>query len=99
MNREPFFSVAMGTAAASSSRDATFTDLTLERRSEWQFQMADDGWYWLRQEPDGTSEVSVKFATLKECTADAQQKGYVAWKSEEERRRNLALGVTDILKR
>ena len=61
--------------------------------------MAEDGWFWQRQEPDGTSEVSQKFATLKECTADAQKHGYVAWKSEEERRRNLALGVSDILKR
>ena len=59
-----------------------------ERRTQWNFPMSDDGWCWKAVRPDGTEFSSQQsFKTLKECTADATQNGYVVWKSEEERRR------------
>jgi hypothetical protein len=62
-----------------------------ERRTQWNFLMSDDGWYWKAVRPDGTDIASERsFPTLKECTADATQNGYVVWKSEEERRREAA---------
>lgn len=61
----------------------------MERRKQWKFILGDDGsWLWRTIDTDGTEESSESsFQTLKECTADATQKGYVAWKTEEERRR------------
>ena len=57
-------------------------------------------WKWTVTHPDGTqSESAEEFATLVACTADAAQHGYVVWKSEDERRRELKLGVMDALKR
>ena len=49
---------------------------------------------------DGSREASVRvFPTLKECADDAMQHGYVAWKAEAERRRDLVLGVKQALTR
>ena len=61
-----------------------------ERRKKWSFLLGDDGaWLWRAVNPDGTSESSAgTFATLKECTEDATRRGYVVWKTEEERRRS-----------
>jgi len=60
-----------------------------ERRTQWNFLIGDDGsWHWKAVRPDGTESASQRtFPTLKECTADAAQNGYVVWKSEDERRR------------
>ena len=73
----------------------------MDKRSHWQF--IDTGrrtWKWKVTRPDGTaSESAEDFPTLMACTSDAAQHGYVAWKSEEERRRELQLGVMDALKR
>jgi hypothetical protein len=50
--------------------------------------MTDDGWVWRLVNTDSTEQRSERpFKTLKECTEDAMQHGYVAWKSESERRR------------
>ncbi|HYC48137.1 MAG TPA: hypothetical protein VED01_21910 [Burkholderiales bacterium] len=61
----------------------------MERRRQWNFLLGDDGsWMWRVFDPAGTEERSEKsFATLKECTEDAARNGYVAWRTEEERRR------------
>jgi len=61
----------------------------LERRKQWNFLLADDGqWQWRVVDLDGGEAASKKsFVTLKECTEDATRNGYVAWKSDEERRR------------
>jgi hypothetical protein len=59
-----------------------------ERRKQWKFEIAPEGWTWRLENPDGTAQTSSRaFKTLKECTDDAAQHGYVAWKSESERRR------------
>jgi hypothetical protein len=62
-----------------------------ERRTQWNFLLGDDGtWTWRVVDPSGTERRSDKaFATLRECTEDAARNGYVAWKTEEERRRRL----------
>jgi hypothetical protein len=49
--------------------------------------MADDGWVWRLKNVDGTEQTSRAFKTLKECTEDASEHGYVVWKTEAERRR------------
>jgi hypothetical protein len=61
----------------------------VERRRQWNFLLGDDGaWAWRVVEPDGTENKSeTTFKTLKECTEDATRNGYVAWRTEEERRR------------
>ena len=59
-----------------------------ERRKQWNFMMTDDGWIWRLIQPDGTEQTSRAFKTLKECTEDAAEHGYVVWKPEAERRRN-----------
>ena len=61
----------------------------MERRSNWSFSLTQDGsWLWRVKHPDGTEAVSEStFRTLKDCTSDATKHGYVAWKTEEERRR------------
>jgi hypothetical protein len=61
----------------------------LERRKQWNFLLGDDGsWSWRVVNPDDSVAASERsFATLKDCTEDATRNGYVAWKSEEERRR------------
>lgn len=61
----------------------------MERRSNWSFSVTEDGsWLWRVAHPDGTEAVSERtFRTLKDCTSDAATHGYVAWKTEEERRR------------
>ena len=63
--------------------------MSQERRTQWNFLIGDDGsWHWKAVRPDGTESASQRtFPTLKECTADAAQNGYVVWKSEDERRR------------
>lgn len=70
----------------------------MDNRRNWSFVHTDTGsWVWQVAKADGSEETSQDFATLKECTADAMLHGYVAWKSEEERRRDLELGVTKVL--
>ena len=54
---------------------------------------------WHVSDGHGTRESACTFATLKDCTADAKEHGYVPWKSEDERRREQALEVTKILAR
>jgi hypothetical protein len=63
----------------------------MERRRKWSFFIVGDGgWVWRVLHPDGTEASSERaFPTLQECTADATQHGYVVWKPEEERRRNV----------
>lgn len=69
-----------------------------QRRSQWNFVSSKAGWVWTVSHADGTEESSERtFKTLKECANDANQNGYVAWKAEEERRRDLMLGVTKAL--
>ena len=71
-----------------------------ERRSQWNFESSETGWVWRVTRADGTREASDRrFSTLKECANDAIQHGYVAWRAEEERRRDLVLGVKKALKR
>ena len=66
----------------------------MEQRSQWNFETTDDGWKWTVAHPDGRTESSgPAFRTLKECVDDATQRGYVAWKAEDERRRDLAAGA------
>jgi hypothetical protein len=61
----------------------------LERRRQWSFPIGEDGsWSWRVVNPEGDEQTSDRtFKTLKECTEDAARHGYVAWRSEEERRR------------
>lgn len=74
-------------------------DNGVEHRRKWSFHDSPGGgWVWEVEHPDGSRECSVPFATLGECTADARAHGYVVWKSEEERRRELRLKVADALK-
>lgn len=70
-----------------------------EKRRNWSFQVRDDGsWIWRVSDAHGVVESKVSFATLKDCTADAMLNGYVAWKTENERRRDLELGVAKVLR-
>ena len=71
----------------------------LEKRRNWSFLVTDDGaWKWRVSDARGVEESKVTFATLKECTSDAMLNGYVVWKSEDERRRDLELGVAKVLR-
>jgi hypothetical protein len=71
-----------------------------ERRNHWYFESSDKGWAWAVSRADGAPESSTRwFKTLKECADDAIKHGYVAWRAEEERRRDLVLGVKKALKR
>ena len=71
-----------------------------ERRNHWNFESSDKGWTWAVSRADGPRESSTRcFKTLKECADDAIKHGYVAWRAEEERRRDLVLGVKKALKR
>jgi hypothetical protein len=73
--------------------------MDLEKRRNWSFLVTDDGaWKWRVSDAHGVQESNVTFATLKECTSDAMLNGYVAWKSEDERRRDLELGVAKVLR-
>jgi hypothetical protein len=60
----------------------------VERRKHWSFPIGEDGsWTWRVTGADGEEEVSERtFRTLRECTEDAAKHGYVAWRSENERR-------------
>jgi hypothetical protein len=70
----------------------------MEHRSQWNFESRDGGWVWSVTMPDGTQKTSEQaFKTLKQCADSAAAHGYVAWKAEEERRRDLVLGVTKAL--
>ena len=72
----------------------------MEHRRNWTYATTPGGkWVWKVTHADGTEESSTEFETLKECSADAQLHGYVAWKSEEERRRDLMLEVSKTLGR
>ena len=72
----------------------------MEKRSQWNFELVEGGWAWSVVHPDGTSERSAQhWPTLKECAADANARGYVAWKAEDERRREQMLEVARTLKR
>jgi hypothetical protein len=77
------------------------TSVELNKRSKWQFVVTGRGtWTWTVTSPDGKrSESAEEFATLAACTSNAAQHGYVAWKSEDERRRELQLGVMTALRR
>jgi hypothetical protein len=71
-----------------------------ERRNHWNFENTEAGWIWTVMRADGGQEASIgTFKTLKECADDAIKHGYVAWRAEEERRRDLVLGVKKALKR
>ena len=71
----------------------------MEHRSTWSFQTTPLGWTWEVAHPDGTRASSAQpFKTLKECADDATARGYVAWKAEDERRRDQKLGVVEALK-
>ena len=70
-----------------------------EKRRSWSFLLTEDGaWKWRVSDIRGIEESKVTFATLKECTSDAMLNGYVVWKSEDERRRDLELGVSKVLR-
>ncbi len=72
----------------------------MDRRRNWSFLVREDEtWFWRVTDANGTEESAGSFATLKDCTADATKHGYVVWRSEDERRRDLALGVTKALAR
>ena len=75
--------------------------MEVDKRRQWQFVVTERlAWKWIVTSPDGTtSESAEEFATLAACTSDAAQHGYVVWKPEEERRRELQLGVSGALKR
>jgi hypothetical protein len=71
-----------------------------DRRNRWTFENTDNGWAWSVSHADGTREASMRaYKTLKECADDAIKHGYVAWRAEEERRRDLVLGVKKALRR
>ena len=70
-----------------------------EKRRNWSFTVSDDGaWMWRVADAHGVEESKTTFATLKDCTSDAMLNGYVVWKSEDERRRDLELGVSKVLR-
>ena len=72
----------------------------VEQRSNWNFESSEGGWVWSVVHPDGHKESAAEpFKTLKQCVDDATQRGYVAWKAEDERRRARVLGVTKALTR
>lgn len=72
----------------------------MDNRRNWNFTLSDDGsWIWQASMADGSQETSGGFPTLKACIADATEHGYVAWKTEEERRRDMTLEVTKVLSR
>jgi hypothetical protein len=56
-------------------------------------------WKWVKTSPDGARSESEEFANLAACTSNAAEHGYIPWKSEDEQRRDLQLGVTAALKR
>lgn len=63
----------------------------MERRSEWNFVITDQGWSWAITRPDGTEQRSDgPFETLQQCGDDAMEHGYGAWKFDERR-----LGLVD----
>ena len=71
----------------------------VEHRRTWRFAQTSDGaWVWIIRNPDGSEETSQPFKTLLECTAAAQQNGYVMWKPEDERRRDQQLSVAKALR-
>jgi hypothetical protein len=67
----------------------------MNKRRHWQFVVTKGHtWKWTVIGPDcKQSESAEEFATLAACTFNAAQHGYVAWKSENERRRELQLNV------
>jgi len=72
----------------------------MDQRRRWSFVQSDDyGWMWTVVNPDGTQQTSQSFGTIKECADDARQNGYVPWKPEDERRRELKLRVAEALRR
>lgn len=72
----------------------------LDQRRTWSFVVSESGqWMWKVAHPDGTEESATGFATLRDCTEDAQRHGYVAWRIEDERRRDRALNVAKTLRR
>ena len=72
----------------------------MEQRSQWNFESSAGGWVWTVTHPDGRTEACEQpFKTLKQCVDDANQRGYVAWKAEDERRRDLASRIIKPLAR
>lgn len=72
----------------------------MEQRSQWNFVMGEGGWVWSVTHPDGRKERSDEtFKTLKQCADDATQRGYVAWKAADERRRDPIPGAATVLSR
>jgi hypothetical protein len=61
-----------------------------EKRSEWKFRTAEDrSWLWHVRRPDGSEDISDRrFLRLKDCIADARQRGYVLWLPDADRRRS-----------
>jgi hypothetical protein len=61
---------------------------SVERRKQWSFPIGEDGsWSWHMVDPEAEEKTSSRtFRTLKECTEDAMNNGYVVWQSESERR-------------
>lgn len=57
-----------------------------ERRSEWNFEITDEGWLWAVTHPGGTQErSSIVYETLKQAGDDAIENGYGKWRSDERR--------------
>ena len=84
---------AAGPANARESGLRRFSKVQdVERRTQWNFFIGEDGlWRWKALNPDGGDVASDRgFETLKECTTDAAQNGYVVWRSESERRREAS---------
>jgi hypothetical protein len=70
----------------------------MERRRSWSFFILGEGaWVWRVLNPDGTEACSDRtFKTLQECTSDAARHGYVAYKSDEERRSKQPASKSDL---
>ena len=70
-----------------------------DKRRNWSFIVTEDGsWIWRVADANGVQQSDDAFATLKDCTTDAMLHGYVVWKSEDERRRDLELAVNKVLR-
>lgn len=74
-----------------TQRSVAQRGIGVDRRKQWTFPIAEDGsWTWRMVDPQGEEAGSGRsFRTLSECTADAVRNGYVAWKSDGERRRHV----------
>ena len=56
-----------------------------DKRSEWNFEVAESDWMWTVTRPDGSKMTAPRrFATLGDCIDDAKLHGYVVWIPENE---------------